>query len=420
MRLRLGVSRRDVSPHHPVQLAGFGRRAGALVSEIANPIHVRVAVAEHESGRLALVSGEFLNWSSESDARFRQVVAEGTGVEPHDVLFSATHTHSSPQLSHHHVTLLGVVDERYLDELETHLAVASTQAAGDLREVTMSRSTGRFNLAWQRRAELDLAVDPAPPRIDDRVTVIRFHDDARRLTACFVHYACHPVVSADNIVSGDFFGVAVATVERATGSVAFPLQGCAGDVDPAGAVMAGVERANAIGHNLADAVLALLAQPEAAIGAGPLHATWATAELPFISVATIGDLVEAGRADGLPGQWARALLEHPGLVRTTATCRLQLWSLGPRLRLLGINGEVTSEYGLRVRDRSADAVLPVAYSNGMIGYIPTARQIAAGGYEVHESAQCYLLPGPFDPSIEQRMNDAIDTLLSRVGSTEAP
>ena len=412
MSLRLGVSRRDVSPGHPVQLAGFGRRAGALVSEVTNPIHVRVAVAEHESGRLALVSGEFLNWSSESDARFRQVVAEHAGVDPRDILFSATHTHSSPQLSHHHAALLGVVDEQYLDELETHLRVASGQAAGDLREVTMSRSTGRFDLAWQRRAELDLAVDPTPLRIDDRVTVIRFHDDAQRLTACFVHYSCHPVVSADNVVSGDFFGVAVATVERATGTVAFPLQGCAGDVDPGGAVMAGVARANMIGRELADAVLALVAQPEAAIELGPLRATWTATELPFTSVPTIDDLVESSRADGLPGQWARALLDHPEFVRTTAQFHLQLWSLGPQLRLLGMNGEVTSEYGLRVRERSAGAVLPVAYSNGMVGYIPTARQIAAGGYEVHESAQCYLLPGTFDESIETLINDAIDSLLT--------
>ncbi len=77
---------------------------------------------------LALVSGEFLNWSTESDARFRAVVAEHARVAPADILFSATHTHSAPQLSHLHAPILGVADERYLDFVESRLASATLEA----------------------------------------------------------------------------------------------------------------------------------------------------------------------------------------------------------------------------------------------------------------------------------------------------
>ncbi|HWM34822.1 MAG TPA: hypothetical protein VNR36_11345 [Pseudolysinimonas sp.] len=408
MGLRLGVARRDASPAHPVQLAGFGRRAGALVSQFAHPIQVRVAVIGDDTGTLALVSGEFLNWSTESDERFRTIVAEQTGVAPSDILFSATHTHSAPQLSHHQAALLGVVDEGYLDELAAHLAIVAREAAGSRREVTVARVAARHELAWQRRQDLD-----ADPRIDDTLTVVRF-DAGDELVACFVHYACHPVVSADNVVSGDFFGAAMAGLERATGAVAFPLQGCAGDVDPGGAVMAGIERAAQVGRDFADAVAGLLAEPSAPVATGPISAAWRTAQLPVSRVPTPSELGAVGADDPLEAQWAAGLLAHPDLLRPELPCRLQLWSLGPGLQLLAMSGEVTSPYGLRIRERSGGRALPVAYSNGMVGYIPTAAQIAAGGYEVHESARCYLIPGTFDPVIEVRMNESVDALLEHV------
>jgi hypothetical protein len=123
------------------------------------------------------------------------------------------------------------------------------------------------------------------------------------------------------------------------------------------------------------------------------------------------------RGFGLDADWANGLLAHPELRHPSRVCRLQLWSLGAGLQLLGMSGEVTSPYGLGIRERSRGTTLPVAYANGMVGYIPTAAQIAAGGYEVHESARCYLLPGSFDPVIEQRMNAAIDNLLTTDRST---
>lgn len=405
MVLTLGVARRDVSPVHAVELAGFGRRGNALISRIAHPIQLRVAVVGDGSRDLALVSGEFLNWSTERDATVRSIVAASAGVAESDVMFCATHTHSAPQLSHDHAALLGVADQAYVAELDAHLARVSQDAAAARCEVAVSRTTGTYELARQRREHLD-----AERPIDDRLTVVRFQA-GDVLVACFVHYTCHPVVSADDAVSGDFLGVAMGRVEDATGAIVFPLQGCAGDVDPVGVVMTGIERAESVGRDFADAVVALLKGPAEPVVTAPTGSTWTSAELPLVGSPTESELVAASIGDGLDAQWARALLADRELLRPFRECRLQLWSLGPGLQLLGINGEATSPYGLRIRAESGGSALPVAYSNGMIGYLPTAAQIAAGGYEVEESARCYLLPGTFDPVIEQRIDDAVDRLL---------
>jgi hypothetical protein len=56
-------------------------------------------------------------------------------------------------------------------------------------------------------------------------------------------------------------------------------------------------------------------------------------------------------------------------------------------------------------------VLPVGYSNGMVGYVTTARQIEEGGYEPVESSRYYGLPAPFAPEIEPILESAIASIV---------
>ena len=48
--------------------------------------------------------------------------------------------------------------------------------------------------------------------------------------------------------------------------------------------------------------------------------------------------------------------------------------------LLGYNGEVSQEYGLYADRISDKTVISLGYINGMIGYIPTKKQIKNVGY----------------------------------------
>jgi hypothetical protein len=48
----------------------------------------------------------------------------------------------------------------------------------------------------------------------------------------------------------------------------------------------------------------------------------------------------------------------------------------------------------------------------MIGYVPTAQQLAEGGYEAEGSCPYFGLPGPFDPRIEGLIRRAIDELVA--------
>ena len=50
----------------------------------------------------------------------------------------------------------------------------------------------------------------------------------------------------------------------------------------------------------------------------------------------------------------------------------------------------------------------VCYTNGMIGYLCSEKQIREGGYEPHGSAIYFALCGTYGPETEKIINKALD------------
>ena len=92
--------------------------------------------------------------------------------------------------------------------------------------------------------------------------------------------------------------------------------------------------------------------------------------------------------------------------------KMALIRLAENLGFLTFNAEVVVEYGLFVKELSGGNVLPLAYSNGMIGYVTTEQQLEEGGYESREAFRYFGMPGPFAASTERRLRKAIRDLLN--------
>jgi hypothetical protein len=65
---------------------------------------------------------------------------------------------------------------------------------------------------------------------------------------------------------------------------------------------------------------------------------------------------------------------------------------------------------LYTKEASPRRLLPVAYTNGMIGYVPTRRQIEEGGYESAEAFRYYGHPAPFADTAEAAVLEHIRLL----------
>jgi hypothetical protein len=248
---------------------------------------------------------------------------------------------------------------------------------------------------------------------DPEVNVIAFATATGRYKAVLTHYACHPTTTGDNWVSGEFPGSACRLLEEKLGdaAVAAYLQGCTADVRPAlirqGEFYRGCETdVQALGKTLAQAVLDTLGQAMHDEPEGKLAAATLATPLAFSSVPSPDDLRQAAQ-DGIEKEWSKAMLCLPEKLRPTIPLEMTWFQFADSLSLLSFNGEMAAEYGLWLKEFCQNRVLPVAYANGMIGYIPTETQLAEGGYEAGEAYRYFAMPAPFAAGTEAAIKTAI-------------
>lgn len=423
--LRLGLDRADITPDRPVPLAGYAARAGlGPASQVSAPLRLRTFAFETGNQRAVFVSADLLWWGTDLVARLRTELGERYGLPPDAVLLHATHTHSGPQVSIRFVPLLGEPDAGYLERVRGIASDSVGRALDSMTEVRVERATGTAPLGVDRRsARSNGAVPPAP--IDDELTVVRFVR-AETTLALLVHYACHPVVHHGNVVTSDFTGSAMDRLEaRDPGLVAAYAQGCCGDVNPdlydSDCVFQNGDQdaVDRFGARLADAVSDTLAA-----GATPLDdigvaADGWTVELPVAQLADPAELRDRAANPGVDGEWARLLLDRPERRTPTVPVRFSRLRLAGGLGLLGLSGEPVSAYGRQVKADSNGTLLPLGYTNGMTGYLVTARQLEEGGYEPAEAPYYFGMPAPLAPEAEPVLRAALRRAVLTSGSEPA-
>jgi len=413
--LRMGSASADITPGWSLTLAGFAARTGPSQG-VSQPIRVRVSVLESrddmgEANRAVVAVADMLWWGPQQVPALRAEIAAVTGAPEANILLSATHTHSGPQTTTRASATIGVVDPRFLDLLRERTLDAARAAAARLEPVTVSRLDGTHGLGFNRR----YALNPHGPE-DQALVVLRFDRANGEPATLWVHYTCHPVITQEPLISGEFCGVAMDLLESRHGVTALYLQGCCGDINPrVGNEQRTVRGTNGdverIGEEFAGAVTGLLANGEARrLRPVPLAATHLDVDLPYATLPTVAELQAQANEPDVYGELARAMLDHPDWLAPSIPLHLQRLDVADGLSLLAMNGEIVVEYGLRIREAGGGATLPMGYANGMTGYVPTARIIAEGGYEAGEARPYFFLPAPFDPTVETVMNDAIDRI----------
>ncbi len=423
----LGSAKRNITPLHTVPLAGYAHRSGYF-ERVAHPLYLRIMVlrtvaSPTDVSDAILVSADLIWWGAKMTARCLSAIEARFGVPASSVILSATHTHSGPQTSEGFVSSLGEPDQRYLADLEQSLLLGIEQAYLDLETVTLKRGIGHCSMGVHRRKIVDGKVEMLPNEVipvDDRIHVVQFSTTAGDTKAVLSHYACHPTTTDRNEVSSEFPGVAMEMLEQRLGAgvTSFYLQGCCGDVRPMlvrdGEFYRGDDTdVVRLGEQLAIAIERVLDHGMRKIVPCSLFSRSLTVELPLQQMPSISQLRESLQEEGVKAEWARLLLDVPSRMRPTVALRMNRIQLAEGLALLAMNGEIVSTYGFYVREHWGDDMLPIAYCNGMIGYIPSSAQIAEGGYEADESHYYFGVPSVYDCSVEERIKQAIKALAGR-------
>jgi hypothetical protein len=390
--LQLGTAKVDITPRSPVPLAGFDIRTGVF-DNVETPLFARIFCFRSEPAPpLVVISADLIWWGSERIEGMRHRVQAISGLEQSSVLLHATHNHSGPQTSERMSLLIGEASLGYIEMMEDNVVRGVREASGTGAPVSVERGSAACQIGIHRRRVMNGQVQmaPSPEGPNDReCTVLRFRMLSGATKAVLVHFTCHPTTTASNSVSGEFCGAATAEIERKLGNdvIASYLQGCCGDVRPAlienGEFYRGDgDDVRRLGHELADVASGVLAGDMETCAPAACVTAEATLPLGF-------DSAEAG----------------------TVAMEMTFVRLARNLAFLTFNAETVVEYGLYVKRLSGGSVLPLGYTNGMIGYVTTEQQLVEGGYESREAFRYFGMPGPFVPSTQKAVCRVVDALL---------
>ena len=441
--LLAGVARIDITPPMPADCMGFVRRAASATGVLA-PLTATALVLEDSDGtRAVVVAMDLVAIGNAQADRIREMVGSAVGASPDAVLLNCSHTHAGPHATEGSLRKLGGTmrtifekERLYIANLPNEIVGVATMAARELVPVRLAG--GSINVpgvSVNRRERTDdgrtiLGWNPEGA-LDDELIVLKLATQDGQTLALVANFACHPVVlgGENPNVGPDFPGALRSLVERNLGCRCLFLAGAAGNVLPLEGFHEEEGPEIIFGERLGYAALHVAAQTSPytthveRLDYGsvtpislyrrvlddpqqPQRISYGAvrAELPLKPIPTIAEVeklldeyrtnlqraIDAGSPQSQLNpldyhvQWAERSLERLKSgeeIETSVTAYVQAIRVGD-VAIVGLPGEPFNEIGQTVKKNSvAPFTLFAGYSNGYVGYFPTAAEYPFGGYE---------------------------------------
>lgn len=415
--LKVGVAEVDITPPLGIRMSGMWEDRHA--TEILDPLFARAMVIDNGETQLCFVACDVLSVRRSTVVNARQAIHGGTGIAPGRIAVSATHTHWGPATTFIWTHDLAP-DEHYIASFERAIADAACQAFEKRVPATIGfawRFEGKlsFNRRYTMRdgkvlmhptpGSTDILYQEGP--VDPEVGILCARDASGKTLGCIVNFACHATSSsAGTGITADFPGHLAARMKEVRGDdcVALFSNGacanlCQQDVYDPDRPRGGREVAKRIGETLA--AHAFAAEEEMAFAAD-LVLDARTTEIPFPIRHLPDELFEWARAvqanpdarnlqDQRYAPMAFELAEEKRHSPMTVG-EVQAFRLGDAGWVM-LPGEIFVEFGLDLKLRSpAKRTWVTELANGIVGYVPTKRAFAGGGYEQRTANSSRLAP----------------------------
>lgn len=424
--MKLGIGQAVLTPPVGTPLAGFGSRDHGSEG-VLDDLEARVLwfqEGDSAENAVCIITADLLGFGPQIISDILGTLSEEHGILPERVLMSASHTHSGPQIDDLVIGTGATVPE-VVSLVRDRILGAVRTAKSDLQPIALHAGTGLCEgFAINRRKMVDghlqMAPNPLGPK-DDKVTAIVCRNDSDgRVRAVLFHFTCHPSTVGSYEVTADYPGVARRHIEKAlgNGAIAAFLPGCCGDVRSFCTVMGAkafrtgtAEDIGAFGTALGTEVVNIVRHATEPV-TPKLSVKNISVDIPLARHPSRKELEELTRnGDALHKTWAWSILSKP--FANVREFHIQRIDLAKEVSLVAMNGEVCSEYGHFVRkQRPCSYTVPLGYSNGIIGYIPTADMFPDGGYEPDTSHIYYTLPSPFTPELEWIIQSGLRRIMS--------
>ncbi|HWB84676.1 MAG TPA: neutral/alkaline non-lysosomal ceramidase N-terminal domain-containing protein [Bryobacteraceae bacterium] len=437
-QLRVGRAAVDITPPVGVPMAGYYY---VRVSEgVHDPLHAKALVLEENGVKAAMVALDLVGIPRKFVDAAREQIGKTTGVPPANVMISATHSHTGPEMGGR---LLGVqpatkkLADEYLNGLPARIAESVRKAEADLQPARVLVATGREDsVSFVRRYYMkDGTVGWNPGKrnpnvvrpvggIDPEIPIAVFETPEGKPLAVYINFACHQDTTGGMLFSADYAYTISRLLSEVKGADVMTLFtiGAAGninhlDVNNPGPQSSPAE-AERIGVILTGDILKAWPHLKE-IDPGTLKVSHEAVTLPLAEYKS-GDVE---KARGIVARYgvknadpfytrvnAFKILELDERHGEPIHAEVQVISLGNQLAWVGMPGEIFVDLGKEVKVASPfPHTILAALANGAIGYIPDRAAYPQGAYEVVASR---VAPG----GGERMVDSAIRQLIALRGS----
>jgi hypothetical protein len=382
-------------------LSGYAGRSGlSEATTVQEDIFAQAAVFGTGANVSLLITVDSTGVPDNVIDPLKQQLGATLGLAPERIVVSSTHSHSAPQLDGYLPNLfsppLTPLKQQHVDKYTQQISQKLEQVA--IAAVNNSSpghvftwGNGSVGFAANRRGQ---AIAP----VDDDLPVMVVRDSLGHVDSVITSYACHGTTlnAGDNLISGDWPGYARDAIEAMyPGATALVMLGAAGDANPSPAGSPAIAQAH--GQEVADEVQRMISQNLLKPASDQISAYHTELDLPYATALTPGDPASA------------RLAPSP----SSAPYGVTSWTFGKDLAMVFMEGEVVSDYSLRLKAELGDTLWVNAYSNDVQGYIPSERILYEGGYEADDSTYYYAVPGRFAHGLEDKIDAAVNDQLAQ-------
>lgn len=434
--MKAGAGRERITP--PVGNIMFGYSPGRAAARINDDLNATAIAVNNNGCSVLMLSLDVCGVNESICNEIRRSIEEKTAVPFENIVITATHTHSGPNLVYDDT--LSKIDYDYIS---TTLIPACTAAAASAVESlcpatvgigTIESTVGVNRRQLSRDGEVRLGQNPWGVR-DPVMTVVAFRDSDGKPIASMVHYAAHCTsVGENDSITRDWTGYMIDGFEHYIGGIAGFYSGPQGDQGPrlptggtsGGSFPGNMELASLMGSRAAlDAVNAYRSINE--WRDVPVKCTGGKITVPYLpmpSEAEVAELLAKAENDAELAKdssrfWDKyepksrvrhykRLLEamKKGIAeKSEYSFEQSIITIGP-VAFVPFQFEVVAEIGLRLRQFSPFAhTLTLALSQGYLGYFVTEEQLCHFNTET--------LSWRYTPATPYRMPDnADDTIVT--------
>lgn len=391
--IRAGFSEVNITPEKPIIMSGYGSRDKPFEG-IRDSLYAQAMYLAQGEEEVLLITCDLIGHSHRQVQLLKEMIEKETGIPANKILVTAAHNHGGPvNAAYTPLEELSEGVQEYVKILYHKLVGISVESKQNLRPVKIGFERGMCKMNINRRAvfsegEIGLGRNLDGP-CDHDLDIVKFTDLNNNLVAIHLNYPCHGTATGPGNyqISGDWPGISARMMKKLLGEnvVVMVTAGASANINPIYGPNDNFREVEAVAYGVASVAVELVNR-------------CIPTRMSEIRSATVSKTYPGKK------RWESGFPQE-SVPEGEVTINYSAFRLG-NIVMAGISGELFTEIGMNVKNRSTGNTSIMTHCNGTSGYINTDASFAEGGYE---SRVTRIMPG-FESDFETTLTELISSL----------